>query len=137
MRSRRSLPERGASCHDLSAATASPASAWPGVDATPTEEGAMKHGVFRSCLVAVLLAASTGAAQTFGTKSIRLISGTTPGSASDTVARALTERLQANLGQPVIVENRLGAGGMIAAASVAKGDADGSTILVYTSAYTV
>src|SRR4051794_7017999 len=51
-------------------------------------------------------------------KTLRLVSGVTPGSASDTVARILTDKLQAQLGQSVIVENRLGAGGVIAAAYV-------------------
>jgi tripartite-type tricarboxylate transporter receptor subunit TctC len=70
-------------------------------------------------------------------KTVRLVSGVTPGSASDTVARLLIEKLSAQLGQPVIVENRLGAGGVIAAAYVAKAEPDGNTIIVYTSAYTL
>jgi len=70
-------------------------------------------------------------------KTVRLVSGVTPGSASDTVARILTEKLSSQLGQPVIVENRLGAGGVIAAAYVAKAEPDGNTIIVYTSAFTL
>jgi tripartite-type tricarboxylate transporter receptor subunit TctC len=70
-------------------------------------------------------------------KTLRLVSGVTPGSASDTVARLLTDKLQAQLGQPVIVENRLGAGGVIAAAYVAKAEPDGNTVIVYTSAFTL
>ena len=89
---------------------------------------------------AMSLAAAPGLwAQTapFPSKTIRLISGVTPGSASDTIARILTEKLQASLGQAVIVENRLGVGGLIGAASVAKSDPDGHTISIYTSAFTV
>ncbi|MGZ5649760.1 MAG: tripartite tricarboxylate transporter substrate-binding protein [Usitatibacter sp.] len=71
------------------------------------------------------------------TKTIHLVSGVSPGSASDTMARILAERLSASLGQPVIVENKLGAGGLIAAQAVARGDADGHVISIYTSAYTV
>jgi len=70
-------------------------------------------------------------------KTVRLVSGVTPGSASDTVARILTEKLSSQLGQTVIVENRLGAGGVIAAAYVAKAEPDGNTIIVYTSAFTL
>ncbi len=70
-------------------------------------------------------------------KTVRLVSGVTPGSASDTVARILTDKLSAQLGQTVIVENRLGAGGVIAAAYVAKAEPDGNTIMIYTSAYTL
>ena len=75
--------------------------------------------------------------QTFPWKTVRLVSGVTPGSASDTMARIVSEKLQAQLGQPVIVENRLGAGGIVGASYVAKADPDGHTISVYTSALTV
>jgi tripartite-type tricarboxylate transporter receptor subunit TctC len=61
----------------------------------------------------------------------------TPGSASDTMARLIAEKLQASLGQSVIVENRLGAGGLIGAQYVAKSEPDGHTIMVYASAFTV
>ena len=54
-------------------------------------------------------------AQAFPTKPVRFVSGVTPGSASDTMARLLAERLQAKWGQSVIVENRLGAGGLVGA----------------------
>ncbi|MFM9882791.1 MAG: Bug family tripartite tricarboxylate transporter substrate binding protein [Burkholderiales bacterium] len=81
--------------------------------------------------------AATSLAQTFPSKTVRLISGTTPGSATDTVARAIADRMQANLGQSVIVENRLGAGGLIATTSIAKGEPDGHTILIHAAAYTV
>jgi tripartite-type tricarboxylate transporter receptor subunit TctC len=88
-------------------------------------------------LAAFFLAAGLAAAQTFPSKTIRLVSGVSPGSASDTMARIIAEKLQASLGQTVIVENKLGAGGLIAAQQVARGEADGHTIMIYTSAYTV
>ena len=84
-----------------------------------------------------LLFTGTVLGQAFPGRTVHLISGVTPGSASDTTARILTERLSASLGQPVIVENRLGAGGVVAASYVAKAEPDGHTIIVYTSAYTV
>jgi len=93
----------------------------------------MRRGAF----AAVLLASGLALAQGFPSKTVRLVSGVSPGSASDTIARILAEKLQASLGQPVIVENKLGAGGLIAAQQVARGDADGHVISVYTSAYTI
>jgi len=76
-------------------------------------------------------------AQTFPTKTVRFVSGVTPGSASDTMARILAEKLQAKWGQPVIVENRLGAGGLVGAKYVAQSEPDGHTIMMYASAFTV
>ena len=91
------------------------------------------------CLCAAALAVGAGAAlaQSFPSKTVRLISGVTPGSASDTMARIVAEKLTSTLGQPVIVENWLGAGGLVGASRVAKGDPDGHTIMVYASALTV
>jgi tripartite-type tricarboxylate transporter receptor subunit TctC len=92
----------------------------------------------RWAAAAVLLAASAIAAgQGFPSKTVRLVSGVTPGSASDTMARIVAEKLQASLGQPVIVENRLGAGGVIGAQYVARSEPDGHTIMIYASAYTL
>ncbi len=88
-------------------------------------------------ILAALLACGAGAAPAQSGKTVRLVSGVTPGSASDTVARILTDKLSAQLGQTVIVENRLGAGGVIAAAYVAKAEPDGNTIMIYTSAFTL
>src|ERR1700704_4921666 len=76
-------------------------------------------------------------AQTFPSKTMRLVSGVTPGSASDTMARVLAERLPAAPGQRVIVENRLGAGGVVAAKYVASAEPDGHLVMIYTSAFTV
>jgi tripartite-type tricarboxylate transporter receptor subunit TctC len=76
-------------------------------------------------------------AQTYPTKTVRFISGVTPGSASDTMARILAEKLGERLGQPVIVENRLGAGGLVGAKWVATQEADGHNVMMYASAFTV
>jgi len=94
----------------------------------------------RKQLIALLLALlvpGLAAAQTYPSKTVRLISGVTPGSVTDTMARILAEKLPASLGQPVIVENRLGAGGIVGAASVAKAEPDGHQISVWASALTV
>lgn len=87
----------------------------------------------------ILLLAFSAAvsAQNFPSKTIRFVSGVTPGSASDTMARILAEKLSPLLGQPVIVENRLGAGGLVGAKWVASQEPDGHTIMMYASAFTV
>ena len=91
-------------------------------------------------VLAVLMAAmlvGNADAQSFPTKTVKFVSGVTPGSASDTMARLLADKLQAKYGQPVIVENRLGAGGLVGAKYVAQSDPDGHMIMMYASAFTV
>jgi tripartite-type tricarboxylate transporter receptor subunit TctC len=91
----------------------------------------------RALLMTLMLVSGAALAQSFPSKTVRLISGVTPGSASDTMARILAERLSNTLGQPVIVENRLGAGGLVGAKYVASQEPDGHTIMMYASAFTV
>lgn len=90
---------------------------------------------------ATLAAALAGPAwaqpQTFPNRPVKLLSGATAGSASDIIARAVAEKIQAELGQPVIVENRLGASGTIAVGAMLAAPADGHTVSVYTAAHTV
>jgi tripartite-type tricarboxylate transporter receptor subunit TctC len=96
-------------------------------------------------LIAVAVAASlatlpvvpTAEAQTWPDKPVHIIVPFTAGSATDVVARAVTAVITRNLGQPVIVENRPGAGGTIGAAQVARASPDGYTLLVNSSAHTV
>jgi tripartite-type tricarboxylate transporter receptor subunit TctC len=93
----------------------------------------------RVAVAVAALALCVGAqAQTFPSRTVRFISGVTPGAASDTMARILAEKLSPVLGQPVIVENRLGAGGLVGAKYVAEqAEPDGHTIMMYASAFTV
>lgn len=88
-------------------------------------------------LAAVALCAGTlggpAQAQAWPSKPLRFVVGFPPGSTTDAVARLLAEQVRAKLGQPVIVENRPGANGMLGAAEVARAPADGYTVLVTNS----
>lgn len=79
---------------------------------------------------AFALAASPLPAQTWPAKPLRLVVGFAPAGAADYVARALSEPLARALGQPVVVENRAGAGSSIAAEYVARSAPDGYTFLI-------
>ena len=88
-------------------------------------------------MLALCTAQLTAYSQTWPAKPIRVVVPFTPGSATDIMARTVAEKLSGQLGQPVIVENRPGAGGTIGGAQVAKANPDGYTILVHSSSYTV
>ena len=80
---------------------------------------------------ALALCALTTHAQTaFPLGPVKLVVPYVPGGLPDTVARILSQRLQTSLGQPVVVENRAGASGAVAAAAIAQAPADGHTLLV-------
>jgi len=87
--------------------------------------------------LALAMMSAAAFAQTFPNKQVRFVSGVTPGSASDTMARLLAEKLTTKWGQSVIVENRLGAGGLVGAKYVSQSEPDGHTIMMYASAFTV
>jgi len=86
-------------------------------------------------LATLLLAAKSFAA--FPEKPIRFVVAFAPGSSTDIVARLIAEQVSASLGQPVIVENKPGAGGNIATQGVMNGPADGHTLLFHSVAYAV
>jgi tripartite-type tricarboxylate transporter receptor subunit TctC len=87
--------------------------------------------VLKQCLFAVALAlASSALAQSFPSKPIRVIVPFPPGGGTDIVARTVTPKMAEILGQPIIIENRAGAGGNIGTEAVAKSPADGYTLLV-------
>jgi len=102
----------------------------------------MKRAALSSILAAGLVAlAAPGAAmaqaQAYPNKAIRIVVPFTAGSATDIMARTIGEKLTATWGQPVIVDNKPGAGGTIGANQVAKGDADGYTLLVVSTGHVV
>jgi tripartite-type tricarboxylate transporter receptor subunit TctC len=90
------------------------------------------HVLAASMLCAV--AASGAAAQTYPNRPVTLVVAFAPGGADDATARILQDPMQKALGQPIVVENVSGAGGMIAAAKVARADPDGYTILLHQDA---
>ena len=76
-------------------------------------------------------------AQSFPSKSIRFLVGAPPGGGADFVARALSPKLSESLGQPVVVENRPGANGVVASELLARAAPDGYTIKVNTTGDTI
>jgi tripartite-type tricarboxylate transporter receptor subunit TctC len=88
-------------------------------------------------LVALLLALAAGGAlaQSYPTKPVRLIISFTPGSSTDIIGRAVAAKLQEMWGQPVVAENRPGAGGTVGSEFVVRSDPDGYTLLANSSAH--
>jgi tripartite-type tricarboxylate transporter receptor subunit TctC len=90
----------------------------------------------RRLLALILAALASGAlAQGYPNKPVRMVIAFTPGSSIDIVGRAVAAKLQELWGQPVVAENRAGAGGSIGSAAVVKSDPDGYTLLANSSAH--
>ena len=90
--------------------------------------------------VAMATAAVCGVAQAqsnYPTKTVTVVVPFSPGGAADIMARALSERMSVRLGQPVIVENKPGAGTMIASEHVARAAPDGHTVLLAASSLSI
>src|SRR5215472_3189028 len=94
----------------------------------------MKFRQFFPAFVLGCLCASSSFAQNFPNKPVHIIVAFTAGSATDILGRTFGQKLSEIWGQPVVVENRPGAGGTIGAAVVAKAPADGYTLLVNSAA---
>jgi tripartite-type tricarboxylate transporter receptor subunit TctC len=88
-------------------------------------------------LLAISFAQSVAHAQTWPAKPLRAIIPVGAGSSTDIVHRFVLEQLSTGLGQPIVVENRVGAGGTIGTAAVAKAQPDGYTLLAHGSAHTI
>jgi tripartite-type tricarboxylate transporter receptor subunit TctC len=88
-------------------------------------------------LVGVLMAMSAAQAQEYPSRPLRLIVPFPPGGNGDSVARLLGQEMTKSLGQPVVVENKAGAGGSIGGDVVAKAAPDGYTLLLVTGGHAV
>jgi tripartite-type tricarboxylate transporter receptor subunit TctC len=108
----------------------------------PREGGVMLNDFLKIaglCLVTAVGAVPGGAAaaETYPAQPIKIIVGFGPASAADILTRLVSKRMEAKLGQPVIVENRAGNSSMIAAEAVARASADGYTLFMATIANTL
>jgi tripartite-type tricarboxylate transporter receptor subunit TctC len=105
----------------------------------------MNHLITRRHTIALMgagaLAAPLGvgpaAAQAWPTRTITVISPFAPGNAIDAVGRIVLDEMSKQLGQPIVVENRPGAGGSVGAAAVARAAPDGYTVLLYSSSFSI
>ncbi len=92
----------------------------------------------KACLAAALLALAAGAsAQSFPAKPVRVVVAFSPGGVTDIIARTIGGKLAELWSQPVVIENRPGAGGSIAAVAVSRAPADGYLLLVHSSGYAI
>jgi tripartite-type tricarboxylate transporter receptor subunit TctC len=88
----------------------------------------------RNYLILFIIFSPLACAQTFPTKSLRLVGIATPGTTSDIIGRAIGEPLSRRFGQSIVVDQRGGAGGTIAAGIVHRSEPDGHTLLLTSSA---
>ncbi|CAN1563292.1 PBP2_Bug27 domain containing protein [Burkholderiaceae bacterium] len=95
-------------------------------------------GLLALCMMAVLVhpAMAQSAADKYPDKPIKIVIPFPPGGSTDTLGRAIAQKLQEKWGQPVLVENRPGASTLIGSAMVAKAPADGYTLIVAVSSHT-
>ena len=86
--------------------------------------------LFQIAIISIANVSAQTNATNFPTKPVRIIVPQTPGGASDALARIVGQKLSEKWGQPVVVENRPGAGGNIGMDAVAKSTGDGHTLLM-------
>jgi len=91
----------------------------------------------RLFVLALALCAGVAAAQVYPNKPLKLVTPFPPGGSADVIARLAADRLGEGLGQPVVVDNRPGAGGLVGNEYAAKQAPDGYTLLLITGAYPV
>jgi tripartite-type tricarboxylate transporter receptor subunit TctC len=90
------------------------------------------------CVAAAFVSLASGAAaENYPTRQVRIVVPQSPGGVTDVIARAVAQRLSDMWGQPVVVENKAGANYQIGAASVARAEPDGYTLLVMSEAFVI
>lgn len=90
----------------------------------------MKHWMGAVLSALLLLGATNSIAQPFPSKPLKILVPSTPGDGSDILARSIAQKLTERWGQPVVVENRPGAGGVVGTEAAAKSPADGYTVIM-------
>ena len=105
----------------------------------PGEGNKMRRGIIRAAVGAAVLAALIGAAQAQATdpypdRPIKVVVPAAAGGVTDTPARIVTNRMRDTLGQPFVVENQGGAGGILGAENVKRASPDGYTLLYVNAA---
>lgn len=99
-----------------------------------------RNGRLCIALAAMALAAGNAGAQSaadYPVRPLRLLAGQPPGGATDTVARIMAQKLAESMGQPVVVENRVGGGGITAMDTVVKAAPDGHTLMIVGTSFLV
>jgi tripartite-type tricarboxylate transporter receptor subunit TctC len=96
------------------------------------KEETMKAAMVVATCAALLCAAPMARAADYPAKPITLVIGFAPGGPSDVMARIITKKMEEILKQPLVIENRAGAGGGVAGAAVARAAPDGYTVLLAT-----
>ncbi len=97
----------------------------------------MSAGTAQAAVAANAQTASTSSGQAWPARPVRMVVGFSPGSATDLSARLLAPKLSEMWGQPVVIENRSGAGSSIANTMVAKATPDGYTLLVISASFAI
>ena len=96
---------------------------------------AAKKGRFGALFCLLLLSFAAGAQPAYPNRAVKIVVAFSPGGVTDIIARSMAPKLAELWGQPVVVENRTGAGGSVGAMAVARSPADGYTLLVHSSGY--
>lgn len=99
----------------------------------------MKHSIIKAIFGGVVLSTAFSAAadDTYPSKTIKWVVPFTPGGAMDTMARTLGDKMSQSMKQPIVIENRPGAGGVIGSTMVAKSEPDGYTMMIVSIGHAV
>jgi tripartite-type tricarboxylate transporter receptor subunit TctC len=111
-----------------------------GIGSTDREEAIMRRRILAlafAAAAAVVAAAASCLAQSYPARPIRLIVPYTAGSPNDVIVRLLTQRLEAKLGQPFVIDNRPGGGTAVGTKSAANAEPDGYTLLFSSSSLVI